>query len=137
MNEDFDPTYWFMFVPAIVLCVAPWLVGASFVLRGLAAFSRVAPPGIWSMSIAERFRIGNELREQHPNLAHLHKQAFRWMKITLITWVSVFFIMFAVAIICMLIGQHLNQEETGEPKAPNTSLHGSTESRASAASSAP
>jgi hypothetical protein len=87
----------------IILCVTPWIVFMSFIAKSMVASWKIDPRAVISHSISDRVRRERRLREQYPDITELHRKARKWLKITLITWVIVFALTFAVVITCILI----------------------------------
>jgi hypothetical protein len=117
MKETEDPTFWFIFLPAVVTCTVPGIITAFHVIRGVVVGNRLAPAGLMSASMTDRLRIGAEMKAQHPELADIQSRAFRWMKITILTWLTVFGIVAAFALTCIML-------ERKQQTAPNTTSEG-------------
>lgn len=107
MYKTQDPTYWFIFLPAVVLCVFPFSVTLSFLVRMLIITKKIQPNYFKAATYAERKKQGEELL-RNPQYAELARKASKWGQISMLIGIVVFLIIAAVAI-------HFIKIERSEP----------------------
>lgn len=109
-HKSEDPTYWFIFLPAVIICVFPWSVALSYMLQG---------------SI-KRKQLGSSGGNYVPHEAQLFfNKAGKWGMIAVLTWISVFMIIAAIAITSITIER--SQSAPVQFKQPDILSKGSSE----------
>jgi hypothetical protein len=79
-----DPTYWFIFLPAVILCVFPFSIVVSYFLR-----MRIK---------AKLLKIPSGAELINPEIRQLSTKAAKWGMIAILTWICVFLIISGIAI---------------------------------------
>jgi hypothetical protein len=83
-----DPTP-FVAIYAVLVFLVPWLVLASFIVRGL-LYARSCGIPLVSWTASAQIRA---LRQTDARAVFLHQRSLRWFRITLVMWFGGFAVM--------------------------------------------
>ena len=78
-NPGEEKSFWCIFVPGVALCIFPWV--------------KIAVLGIQTCFKAKTIYITKEMYESNPELREMKDKVKKWARITVLTWILVFFSM--------------------------------------------